>query len=94
MAKYEADQEMLEKFQTSINEALNNKSHSNDMNVIQTVTLIEGDHYYTMGIIYALLLAEHIKEQLALGNIVDVQLFSRIEWMEMEEKLQEELNDN
>ena len=94
MAKYEADQEMLDRLEVSIDEAKRTPYMLGGVESIQTVTLIEGEHYYTMGIIYALLLAEHIKEQLALGNVVDVQLFSRIEWMEMEEKLQEELNDN
>ena len=92
--KYEANQEMLDRLNKSIKIAREREGLLSGVRYTPLVRLIEGDHYYDMSIIYASLLAEHIKEQLALGNVVDVQLFSLTEWLEMEEKLQEELNNN
>ena len=91
MAKYEANWEMLDRLKASINTAKENGQKLSGMGAIQKVRLIEGNHYYEMDIVYASLLAEHIEEQLKANNIVDVQLFSRLEWLEMEQKLQEDL---
>ena len=94
MAKYEADWKLLNKFKKSIIAAKCDTKRISGIDAIQKVTLAEGEHYYTMDIIYASLLAEHIEEQLKAGNIVDVQLFSGVEWLKMEEQLQEELEEN
>jgi len=93
MAKYEANAKMLERIQTSITIAREQEWNINGINQVPKVRVVEGEHYYDMTIIYAALLAEHIKEQLALGNVVDVQLFSHTEWLEMEEQLQEEIKE-
>lgn len=91
MGKYEADQAMLDRLEGSINAARQSEGLLSGVKYIPLVRLVEGDHYYDMSIIYAALLAQHIKEQLALGNVVDVQLFSLTEWLDMEEQLAEEV---
>jgi len=95
MAKYEADHQMLNRLNTSIKRAKDNPINVQG-GVVSTplVRLIEGEHYYDMGIIYAMLLADHIETQLKAGNVVDVELFSHKEWLEMEAQLQDELNND
>lgn len=91
--KYEADWNMLNRLRESINKVSQNAEKTPGVN-LEKVMLFEGEHYYMMDVFYASLLADHIEQQLKAMNVIDVQLFSRIEWYKIKEELQKELEIN
>jgi hypothetical protein len=86
MPKYEVDQALVDIIKAKINDARLEANETHGVYTTRPITIEHGENYARMGVIYASLLVEYFEEQLAKGNVVDIYLPSKAEWLAREEE--------
>ena len=86
MPKYEVDQALVDEIKAKIKYAEDNADDTHGVYTTMPITIEHGENLARMGVIYASLLVEYFEEQLAKGNVVDIFLPSKAEWLEREEE--------